>query len=155
MSSLDLRAAGPSDGRKARLASAAAMELVASITGELLTPASSGWDHARGAWNLSADQHPAMVLEAASPGDVQAAVRFARANGLRVATQVRGHGATDTVDPDVLLVNTRRMAGVTVDPVARRARVQAGARWQDLIPKAARYGLAGLAGSSEDVGIVG
>ena len=72
-----------------------------------------------------------------------------------MATQARGHGATGTVGPDVVLVNTRRRTGVTIDPAAHLARVEGGARWLHVIPAAAEHGLAGLAGSSPDVGVVG
>ncbi len=47
------------------------------------------------------------------------------------------------------------MRAVAVDPVARTARVAAGARWADVIPKAAAHGLVGLPGSSSHVGVVG
>ena len=86
-----------------------------------------------------------------------AAVDFARANGLRVAAA----GRPGTPPPrwrsssDTLLVKTMRMGGVEVDPVARRARVEAGVLWGDLAVAAGEYGLAGLAGSSPDVGVVG
>ena len=47
------------------------------------------------------------------------------------------------------------MRGVTIDPGRRRARVEAGAQWQDVAVPAAEHGLAGLAGSAPDVGVVG
>ncbi len=42
-----------------------------------------------------------------------------------------------------------------MDPVARTARVEAGALWTDVIPEAQAHGLAGLVGSSSHVGVVG
>ncbi|WP_344820679.1 FAD-binding oxidoreductase, partial [Actinoplanes cyaneus] len=54
-----------------------------------------------------------------------------------------------------LLITTRRLAGVTVDPVTRRARVGAGVRWQQVVDAAAQHGLAPLVGSSPLVGVVG
>jgi uncharacterized protein YbjT (DUF2867 family) len=47
------------------------------------------------------------------------------------------------------------MRDVVVDPVRRRARVGAGAVWHDVVEAAASYGLAGLPGSSNGVGVVG
>ena len=47
------------------------------------------------------------------------------------------------------------MKGVRVDPVARTARVEAGALWMDLVHEAQPHGLAGLMGSTSHVGIVG
>ena len=124
--------------------------------GPVIGPGEGGWDAAREAWNLMADQQPAAVACVTSVGDVVAAVDFARANGLRIAPQGTGHAATALENlGDAVLVKTMRMSRVEVDPVARRARVEAGALWGDLAVAAGEYGLAGLAGSSPDVGVIG
>ena len=47
------------------------------------------------------------------------------------------------------------MRGVQIDTPARRARVQAGTVWGEVAAAAAGHGLAGLAGSSPTVGVVG
>jgi FAD binding domain len=127
----------------------------ASVAGAVFTQADPGWDAARAAWNLNADQRPALVVEPAGPRDIQAVVRLAADHALGVATQARGHGATGTVRPDVVLVNSRRLTDVTINPAARLARVEGGARWLHVVPAAAEHGLAGLAGSTPDVGVAG
>ena len=48
-----------------------------------------------------------------------------------------------------------RMTGVELDAKAGRARVEAGARWWDLIDQASEAGLAALHGSSPEINIVG
>jgi hypothetical protein len=53
------------------------------------------------------------------------------------------------------MITTRRMQGVHIDPERRFARVQAGVKWIQVMEAAAEYGLAGLCGSSSDVGVVG
>ena len=130
--------------------------LRSSSQGPVLGPGDDGWDAARQAWNLMADQHPAVVACPTSVADVVAAVDFARAHGLRVAAQGTGHAATALAPLErSLLLKTMRMGRVDVDPVARRARVEAGALWGDLAVAAGEYGLSALAGSSPDVGVVG
>ena len=47
------------------------------------------------------------------------------------------------------------MRDVEIDPVARRARVGAGVVWEEVSIPAARHGLAPLAGSSPNVGVLG
>ena len=47
------------------------------------------------------------------------------------------------------------MRGVQIDPEARIARVEAGVLWLEVVEAAAEHGLAALAGSSPDVGVVG
>lgn len=96
---------------------------------------------------------PAVVVAASSSADVIDAVRLARARGAPLAVQATGHGAR--VPADGVLVTTRRMSAVRIDPVARTAHVEAGARWSAVIEQAATDGLAPLAGSSPGVGAVG
>jgi hypothetical protein len=130
--------------------------LRATLAGDLVLPDEPDWDRARAAWHLTVDQRPAAVVAAAHVDDVVSVMRHAAATGLRVAAQSTGHGAPALEElSDTILLRTRRMDGVAVDPVRRRARVEAGALWQDLVPLAAEYGLAALHGSAPDIGIVG
>jgi FAD/FMN-containing dehydrogenase len=125
-------------------------------TATILTSAHPGWDEARRAWNLAVDQHPAAVALPKSADDVVAAVNFAREHDLRVAAQGTGHNAGPLgLLADTVLINTHAMRRISIDPVARVARVQAGVRWQEVADEAGKHGLAGLAGSSPDVGVVG
>lgn len=122
----------------------------------LVLPGDAGWDEARAAWNLAIDQHPAAVAWPRAADDVAAVVRFARERRLRVAPQSTGHAAGALASlGDTVVVKTARMREVTIDPAARRARVGAGAVWADVTGPAAAHGLAALAGSSPDVGVVG
>jgi FAD/FMN-containing dehydrogenase len=124
---------------------------------ELVRPGDGRWDSARAAWNLAIDQRPAMVARPDSADEVAAVVRFARENGWRVAVQAEGHGAGGLtgVGEDTLLLKTGRMIGAEVDAENRRARVGAAAKWRDVGALASPLGLAGLSGSSAEVGVVG
>jgi hypothetical protein len=122
----------------------------------ILTAADPGWDEARRAWPLTADQRPAALARAASAQDVVAAVRFARRRGLRVAAQGPGPGASALGSlSGTLLIRTSGLRMVSVDPEKMTAWAGAGARWQQVTGAAARRGLAALAGSSPDAGVVG
>jgi hypothetical protein len=105
-------------------------------------------------WNTSTVHRPAVVVGATRAADVAAAVDFARAEGLSLAAQATGHGAASAFC-DGVLVTTRRMSAVHVDPVARTARVGAGARWRDVIAATQAHGLAPLSGSASGVGVTG
>lgn len=121
----------------------------------VIRPGDPGYDEARAAWNLTADLRPAAVMIARSAGDVLAAVALAAEQGLRIAPQSTGHLATALPGlADALLLKTA-IGGVEVDPARRIARVGAGAIWQDVVEAAAPHGLAALAGSAPDVGVVG
>ncbi|MGN6300899.1 MAG: FAD-binding oxidoreductase [Angustibacter sp.] len=106
------------------------------------------------AWNVAVTHRPTVVVAATCATDVVAAVRFAAGEGLAVAVQGTGHGATSSFR-DGVLVTTRRMADVSVDADRRTARVGAGAVWRDVIAAAAPHGLAPLSGSASGVGVAG
>jgi hypothetical protein len=57
----------------------------------LIPPGHEQYDAARAAWNLNVDQRPACVCVATEVEHVQAAIAYARENGLRVAAQTTGH----------------------------------------------------------------
>jgi FAD/FMN-containing dehydrogenase len=128
--------------------------LKSTVRGLVLTPGDDGYDAERAAWSLLVDHHPAIIVVPINAEDVAAAVRFAAAEGLPVAVQATGHGATVPAD-GVLLINTRRLTSVEIDPSRSTARIQAGAKWGPVIELAARRGLAPLVGSSPGVGAVG
>jgi FAD/FMN-containing dehydrogenase len=116
----------------------------------------SGWDDARRAWQLTVDQRPAAVVYPESPQDVASAVRLARERGQRVAAQGTGHNAAPMGSlHDTLLLKTERMRRVTIDAWGRIARAEAGALSREVVEAAARHGLATVAGTSPDVGVVG
>jgi FAD/FMN-containing dehydrogenase len=128
--------------------------LRAGLRGDAYVPGDEGYEEGRTAWNLNAHQAPALVVVAEGAADVVAAVLLAREEGLGVGVMATGHGVAAPCDGGVL-VNTSRMRGLRVDPEIRTARVEAGAKWADLVPEAAAHGLAGLQGSTSGVGIVG
>ncbi|MFJ8748540.1 FAD-binding oxidoreductase [Streptomyces sp. NPDC102441] len=96
---------------------------------------------------------PGLLVEASNAADVQAAVRDAAARGLSVAVHATGHGLPGPVEGGVL-IRTRRMDTVRVDPERRTARIGAGATWGDVVAAAAPHGLAPLNGSSPGVGAI-
>jgi FAD/FMN-containing dehydrogenase len=122
----------------------------------LVLPGDDAWDDARSAFNLLVDQQPVAIVRAAEEADVIAAVRYARACGLRVAPQATGHnaGPLGPLD-DAIIVDVAGLDEVAIDAEARRVRVGAGVRWRDVVPALSELGLAALHGSSPDVGIAG
>jgi FAD/FMN-containing dehydrogenase len=127
-----------------------------SIGVDVLTATDEGWDDARRAWSLLADQQPAAVAFPEDAVQIQTVVDAARAAGLRVAAQSGGHGAVP-LGPldDTVLIRTSRVRGVTIDADRRVARAAAGDEWRDVTVPAGAYGLATLAGTAPDVGVVG
>jgi FAD/FMN-containing dehydrogenase len=130
--------------------------LRAAIAGQVSVPGQAGYDQARRAWNLAVDERPYVVVVAESASDVVQAVRFARVHGMRLVPQGTGHGAAPLEPLDgAMLLRTTPMRQVVIDPGTRVARAEAGAVWQDVTVPAGGYGLAGVAGSSPNVGVIG
>lgn len=129
------------------------------IAGRVHVPGAPGWDEARTAWNLAVDQRPAAVVIPEAIEDIVETVRAAKALGLAVAPQGTGHNAgplaADNGLADAILLRTSSLRAVHVDPLLRVARVEPGAQWGDVVAAVAPHGLAALAGSSHDVGVVG
>lgn len=128
--------------------------LAAEVSGPVLVPGDEEYAAETATWNLAVDYQPAVAVGAAGVADVQAAVRFAGAHDLPVAVVATGHGAVGPADPAVL-INLRRMDDIAVDREQRTATVGAAVEMQQLIYATAEHGLAPLAGSSPNVGVVG
>jgi FAD binding domain/Berberine and berberine like len=127
-------------------------QLKAQLGDRVVGPDDPDWDQARRAWNLAADQRPAVVARPESAQDVVTVVEIAREQGLRVAPQGTGHGAPPRASLEAsVLVDMSRMNAVEIDADRRRARVQAGAQWQHVVGPATEHGLAALAGTAPDV----
>jgi hypothetical protein len=129
-------------------------DLRSSVHGPVYAAGDDGMAAEVATWNVAVQHTPAIAVGATCAADVQAAVSWAVAHDLKVAVQATGHGPVRNAAGS-LMITTRRMQGVAIDPDRRIARVQAGVTWHRLLEAAAEYGLAGLCGSSSDVGVVG
>jgi FAD/FMN-containing dehydrogenase len=131
-------------------------ELRSNMVGEVVTPGDDSWDEARRAWNLAVDQQPVAVAIPETVQDVVEVVAYARDCGFQVAPQGTGHNAL-ALGPlaHTILLKMHKLRGVTIDPATRTARAEAGTIWIEVVEAAAEHGLAALAGSSPDVGVVG
>jgi hypothetical protein len=129
-------------------------ELATLLPGQVVDPRHPTWADLSSAWILSVPQRPRAVVTATDEEDVVATVQWARRHGVAVAAQPVGHGATTALNGTVV-VRTRELRDITVDPDNRLARVGAGVKWGELLAATAPYGLTGLAGSSPDPSVVG
>ncbi|MGH9458269.1 MAG: FAD-binding oxidoreductase, partial [Thermoanaerobaculia bacterium] len=127
-----------------------------AIKGRVVYPTDPDWDAAHEAFNTRVDQRPEAMVFPADEEDVVAIVNYARENGLRIAPQATAHNAGPLGALDgTIVVQTSDMQEVSIDPVAQRVRVGSGVKWEKVAPQLSNYGLAGLHGSSPDVGIAG
>jgi len=131
-------------------------ELRGRTGGELLEPNDAGYDAARKVWNGMIDRHPAIIVRCTGVADVINAVDFARTQNLVVAVRGGGHGvAGNAVCDDGIVIDTTRMKGIRVDPLARTVRAQAGVTWGELDRETHAFGLATPGGVVTTTGIAG
>jgi hypothetical protein len=128
--------------------------LSTSVRGPVARPGSPEFAEETFAFNAATVHRPDVVLGAADAQDVAAAVRWAAERQFPVSVQSTGHGAESAVEGG-LLINTRRLQDLQIDPVGRTARVGAGVKWRSVLEASVPHGLVGLHGSSTDVGVVG
>jgi FAD/FMN-containing dehydrogenase len=124
-----------------------------ALAGRAYRPGSPGFDAACAGFDLAAIPAPDVAIRAASEADVSTAVRFAARHSLPVAVRATGHGPIPSADGGVL-IDTRAMSAVTVDPARRTATIGAGATWTPVLAACAPLGLAPLCGSAPGVGAV-
>ncbi len=131
-------------------------ELSGSLRGDLLVPASAGYDTARRIWNGAIDRRPAYIARCTGVADVVAAVRFARAHELEIAVRGGGHNVAGTAVCDGgVVIDLSAMRAVWVDPAGRTAWVQGGALWGDVDHETQAHGLATTGGIIGHTGVAG
>ncbi len=127
-----------------------------SFSGPLLAPGSEEFSSARLIWNGMIDRRPALIARCTSAGDVSAAIKLARAEGLHVSVRGGGHGvAGSAVCQDGLMVDLSPMKTVVVDPIRREAVAGPGVLWGEFDRAAESHGLATTGGQVSHTGIAG
>jgi FAD/FMN-containing dehydrogenase len=122
--------------------------------GPVLVSIDTGFAPELAAFNLAIEHTPDLVAGALDEADVVAAVHYARAERMSIAVQGAGHGAYHPIRHG-LVITTKRIDHVRIDPAARIATIGAGAQWGAVVAAAAEHGLAPITGSAPTVGVVG
>ena len=130
--------------------------LRSAFSGEIILPADADYEDSRATFNAMIDRRPAAIVRPRSTAEVSAAVRWARDTGIRIAVRGGGHSvAGHCVAEGALTIDLREMHEIHVDPIAQRARVGGGARWEDVDTATLAYGLATTGGTFGDTGVGG
>lgn len=144
------------DGGSKVIERAVLKELAESLRGDVLLPASDGYDDARKAWNGMIDKRPALIVRCKGAADVTQAVNLARDYALLTAVRGGGHNiAGKSVCEGGIMIDLAPMQGVRVDPVTRSAWVEPGVLLGALDHETQAFGLATPAGVVSHTGASG
>ncbi|MBV9940233.1 MAG: FAD-binding oxidoreductase [Acidobacteriaceae bacterium] len=128
----------------------------AQLRGELITPNDPTYAVARKVHNGTIDRKPALIAKCADVADVQASVRFARENRLRVSIRGGGHNAGGLgVCDDGLVIDLSPIRYVHVNPAERVVRTGGGSLWGDVDHATHAFGLAVPSGIISTTGVGG
>jgi hypothetical protein len=126
------------------------------LRGELIEPTDSRYEEARKVYNAMISRKPRLIARCADVADVIAAVRFGRAQNLRVSIRGGGHNAGGLgVCNDGLVIDLSPIKYVRVDPAARTVLVGGGCTWADVDHATHAFGLAVPSGIISTTGVGG
>ncbi len=125
-----------------------------SVAGTVFVRGDAGLAAEVAGFNTAIVHDPDVVVAVTSENDVSAAVQFAADNDLRVRVQATGHGGGLPIT-DGVLISTRALDDITIDPETRLATIGAGVRWAPVVEAGAEFGLTPITGSSPHVGAIG
>ncbi len=128
--------------------------LRARVSGPVLVAGDDCYAEESLGWILNFTHTPDVVVGAASAHDVVETVKFAAANDLPVRVQASGHGSHVAIT-DGVLITTKRLDTLEIDPSTHIATIGAGLNWDAVIAEAGKHGLAPITGSSGTVGAIG
>ena len=124
--------------------------------GDVITPDDDRYEQARRVWNAMIDKRPAVIARPREAADVIEAMRFARSHNLPIAIRGGAHSIAGRGTCDAgMVIDFCDMKAVRVDPAAKTAIAEAGAKWQDLDRETQAHGLATTGGTVGDTGIAG
>jgi FAD/FMN-containing dehydrogenase len=130
-----------------------------TVAGSVFQRGQPGYEEARCAavWNArKPEREPELIVVAQSTADVVSAVRFARAQGLKLAVRSGGHswfGAS--IRDSGLLLDLSQLDAIEIDADARSAAVQPAARSRQLATALAPHRLAFPVGHCASVALGG
>ena len=131
-------------------------EFRGQFRGAVIEPEDAAYEEARKVYNGMIDRRPRLIAKCTDVADVMAAVRMAKANGLRVSIRGGGHNAAGLgVCDDGMVIDLAPINYVRVDPSSRTVLVGAGCKWSDVDHATHAFGLAVPSGIISSTGVAG
>jgi FAD/FMN-containing dehydrogenase len=138
------------------LEAAALDELREGFRGEVMEPGSTAYDESCTVFNGMFDRRPATILRPAGTADVIRAIGLARLSGLPLAIRGGGHSVAGfSMCEGGIVIDTRGLKGIRVDPHKKTARAQGGVNWGEFDRETQAFGLATTGGRVTTTGVPG
>ena len=130
--------------------------LGSKFAGDLISPDHPDYDRARKICNGMHDKRPALIARCTTAGVVQAALAYARRQGLLVAVRGGGHSTPgySTCDGG-MVIDVGPIKQIDIDTDLRVGRFGAGLTWGELDAATQEHGLAVTGGRVSHTGIAG
>ncbi|HEV7640654.1 MAG TPA: FAD-binding oxidoreductase [Gaiellaceae bacterium] len=131
-------------------------ELREGFRGEVMEPGSTAYDESCTVFNGMFGRRPAAILRPAGTADVIRAIGLARLSGLPLAIRGGGHSVAGfSMCEGGIVIDTRSLKGIRVDPNKKTARAQAGVNWGEFDRETQAFGLATTGGRVTTTGVPG
>lgn len=131
-------------------------ELREGFRGDVIEPGTAEYNESRVVFNGMFDRRPATILRPAGAADVIRAIGLARTTELPLAIRGGGHSVAGfSMCDGGIVIDTRGLKGIRVDPNKRTARVQAGVNWGEFDRETQAFGLATTGGRVTTTGVPG
>lgn len=132
-----------------------AVALHEAVHGRVVFPWDPDYPKARSGFNAGYEEYPQAIAYCVSPGDVRACLDWARGQGWKVACRSGGHSYANYSVNNGLVVDVSALNDVSVDPVAKTAKVGAGTSYEKLLAVLEWHGLNLPAAAAPTVAIAG
>jgi FAD/FMN-containing dehydrogenase len=128
--------------------------MAAGLQGSIVLPGSPSYDDDRQG-NPLYPARPAMIVYCKVIEDVRIALGWVRDRGWPFTCRAGGHSTAGFSLSDGVVIDVSGLDGIAIDPVAKQARIGAGARWGPINSTLDTYGLHVPGGGCPTVGVAG
>lgn len=126
------------------------------LTGRIVTARDADYDAIRQVVLGGIDHRPSAIVRVADAADVARTIAFARATGAELAVRGGGHsGSGHGTTEGGIVIDTRDLRRIEIEPVARTARAQSGLTAADVTRAVDEHDLGIGFGDTGSVGIAG
>ncbi len=129
----------------------------AAFQGDIVTEDSPDYVAAISRWAANAARKAKYICFVKGTGDIAAALKFAKAEGLIIAIRGGGHNpaGASSHEGGLIIDLSRYLNGVRIDAEDKRAYVGGGALWETVDKEAIKCGLASVGGTVNHTGVGG